>query len=73
MIKVSKNIALGEPISDIRELQILALEGKSIIQKVHYPNRNYIVRPASFYLSWPLRLVLQSTFYYSIKIENDEL
>lgn len=62
MEMISKNIAKGEFISDVREIQRLANEKKSVIQSVRYANTNYIVRPASFYLGWPLILVLLSKF-----------
>lgn len=67
---VSKHIAKGELISDVREILRLANEKKSVIQAVGYANTSYIVRPASFYLGWPLRLVLNSRFYYSIKVNK---
>lgn len=69
MKKASKNIGIGEVITDIRDLKRLADEGKSVIQQVGYANRNYIVRPAMFYLQWPLVMLLNQTFYYSIKLK----
>lgn len=70
MEKISKNIYKGEQILDIREIIRLANERKSIIQKANYANRMYIVRPAAFYLNWPLRLLLICKFYYAIKIKE---
>lgn len=68
MKKVSKNIAMGEPIADIRELARLAREQKSVIWSPRHGT--YFVRPASFFLGWQLRLVMNSSFFYSIKIEK---
>jgi len=70
MEKISKNIYKGEQILDIQEIIRLANEGKSIVQKANYTNRMYIVRPAAFYLNWPLRLILAYKFYYAIKIKE---
>jgi len=69
MEKVSKNIYKGYPILDIREIKKLADEGQSIVQEVRYIDRKYIVRPDAFYLSWSLRTLLTSKFYYAIKKE----
>lgn len=68
MERVSKNIYKGEQITDPRELGRLARERKSIVQKVGYINCNYIVRPAAFYLSWQLRMILNNKFYYAVKL-----
>ncbi len=69
MEKVSKNIYKGDLILDIQEIQKLANEGQSIVQEVRYIDRKYRVRSAAFYLSWPLRTLLTSKFYYAIKKE----
>lgn len=70
MEKVSKNIYKGEQITDPKEILRLALKRESVVQKVHYTNCNYIVRPAAFYLSWQLRMILNSTFYYAVKLSR---
>ena len=64
MDKVSKNIYKGERILDVREIERLANEQKSIVQEVGRINVRYVVRPAAFYLGWPLRLILNTKFYY---------
>jgi hypothetical protein len=63
---VSKNIALGEQITDVREIKKLAGERKSIVWDRGYGN--YCVRPASFFLGWQLRVVLYSKLHYSVKV-----
>ena len=63
---VSKNIALGEQISDVREIRRLSLERKSIVWDRGFDN--YCVRPATFFLGWPLKVVLNSKLHYSIKV-----
>lgn len=68
MKKVSKNIALGEPIADIRELSRLANEGKSVVWSQGF--EQYKVLPASFFLGWQLRMVMSTRFFYSVKIEK---
>lgn len=68
MKKVSKNIALGEPIADIRELSRLANERQSVIWSPKYGR--YFVRPASFFLGWQLRAVMNARLFYSVKIEK---
>lgn len=67
MEKVSKNIYKGEQITDLREIQRLALEQKSVIWKA---GSKYFVRPASFFLGWQLRMMINGEFYYSVKIEK---
>lgn len=68
MKKVSKNIAMGEPIGDIRELARLANEKKSVIWSPRHGT--YFVRPASFFLGWQLRMVMNANLFYSVKIEK---
>jgi hypothetical protein len=66
MDKVSKNIYKGERIIDVREIERLANEQKPIVQEVGHGDVYYIVRPAAFYIGWPLRLILNTKFYYSV-------
>ena len=67
MRMVSKNIALGEPITDIRDILRLASERKSVIWKLRL---SYFVRPASFFLGWPLIQVMNAKLFYSVKINE---
>lgn len=66
MKMITKNIALGEPISDVRDIKRLALERNSVVWD--RGRDNYCVRPASFFLGWPLRVVLNAKLHYSIKV-----
>ena len=68
MEMITKNIAKGEPIINLNDFKRLATEKKSVIQKTKYINKPYIVRPAAFYLSWQLGLMINSQFYYTVKI-----
>ena len=68
MEMASKNIGVGERLTNLMDLKRLSDEGKSVIQSVRYTDKNYIVRPASFYIQWPLAMLLNQTFYYSIKL-----
>ena len=67
MEKVSKNIYKGEQITDLREIERLALEQKSVIWEA---GSRYFVKPASFFLGWQLRMMINGKFYYSVKIEK---
>lgn len=67
MIQVSKNYKRGEPITDPREILRLAAEKKPVIWRRGF--ENYELKPASFFLSWQLRLVLESEFFFADKIE----
>lgn len=72
MKQISKNIYLGQPITDLREIGRLAREGKSIVQKTYnFDKVNYTVRPASFFVNWPLAMILNYQFYYSIKLNKN--
>lgn len=68
MKKVSRNFALGEPIGDIRELARLSSEKKSVVWMPRYGK--YFIRPASFFLGWQLRVVMNARLFYSVKIEK---
>lgn len=68
MIMATKNIGVGERITDLREIMRLALEKKSIVQSVRYPDRNYIVRPAAFYVNWSLGMLMGQSLYYTVKL-----
>lgn len=67
MEMASKNIAIGEPITDVRDIKRLALERKPVVWIAGW---RPTVRPAAFFLGWPLRLILDCKFYYAIKIEK---
>lgn len=65
MKKITENIALGEPITNLMDLQRLSKEGKSVILHRGY---RYEIRPAAFYFYWPLAQLMNCNFYYSIKL-----
>lgn len=66
MKMVSKNIAVGEPISNMDELLRLADEGKSVVVHGAW---GYYVKPAAFMIHWPLALLGRMKFHYSVKVK----
>jgi hypothetical protein len=65
MEKVSKNIQKGDEIIDYKVIKSLALNRESIVLT---NGKVTFVKPAAFILGWPLSLILNFKFYYSIKI-----
>lgn len=65
MKKISKNLYLGERITNVADIHRLALERKSVAWE--HNGTWYTIHPAAVIIGWPLRLVLNSTLYYTIK------
>ena len=68
MEMITKNIGKGERITDLRDIKRLAEEGKSVIWQAGFATTRYFVRPAAFFLSWQLRMMINYDFYYTVKI-----
>lgn len=66
-MKVSKNIYRGGLITDINEIQRLALEKKSVVLRL---GAQHLVRPAAFILGWPLFMILKADLYYSVRVQD---
>lgn len=65
MKKISKNLYLGEKITNVEDIRRLALERRSIAWE-HSPGY-FTIHPAAVIIGWPLRLVLNSKMYYTVK------
>lgn len=70
MKKVSRNIAMGEPITNPMDLLRLANEGRSVVWEHGFHNKWHTVRPAAFFVNWPLAMLAGARLYYSVKIEK---
>lgn len=62
-MKVSKNIWKGAEITNLAELQKLAVDGKSVVVKTKFYT---YVKPAAFMINWPLCRLLNLTFFHAI-------
>lgn len=62
---MSKNIIKGERIDDLKELNWLACNRRSVV--VVHGGRELYVRPAAFLVGWPLKTLLKFEFHYAIK------
>jgi len=63
-MNVSKNISIGEPISDLRELIRLSKERKSVIIEIGGAFR---VRPAAWVANMSVAMLTNMPLFYSIK------
>lgn len=72
MKQISKNFALGEEITDVREIKRLATERRSIARKVGFlsSTTGFDIKPAAIFLGWTLRTLLNSKLYYTHRIEK---
>lgn len=68
-MKVSSNIQKGDPISDLRELSILAHNRESVVA-ISNQHGHAWVRPAAFFLQWKLDQLLRMSFFHSQKIKK---
>lgn len=63
-MNASKNILIGEPISDLRELCRLSEEKKSVVVFI---GGKYCVKPASWIAQWSVAMLQNIKLFYSIK------
>ena len=65
MEMATKNIGVGERITNLTELYRLAKERKSVIWGAGHGT---YVRPAAFFLQWRLADLIKIDLYYTVKV-----
>lgn len=68
MIRASRNVIVGSPVTDFQQFLKLARERKSVVEwRIEKGDNKLRVKPAAFYLNWPLSEILKSHFFESVK------